>query len=109
MKEIFTPFQKLLITWLLIFLAAWASLAAVSYVGELLSILITAGLIAFLLNFAVARLQKFLPRGLAAGLVYLIAGCILVIIGLTVVPPVFNQGRQLVANLPSIVESARDQ
>lgn len=109
MKEIFTPFQRLLITWLLIFLAAWASLAAVSYVGELLSILITAGLIAFLLNFAVARLQKFLPRGLAAALVYLIAGCILLIIGLTVVPPVFNQGRQLVANLPSIVESARDQ
>ncbi|MCT7951862.1 AI-2E family transporter [Ancylothrix sp. C2] len=109
MKEIFTPLQTLLITWLLIFLAAWASLAAVSYVGELLSILITAGLIAFLLNFAVARLQKFIPRGLAAALVYLIAGLILVIIALTVVPPVFNQGRQLVANLPSLVESAREQ
>lgn len=84
-------------------------LSALSYVGELLSILITAGLIAFLLNYAVARLQHILPRGVAAGLVYLAAGLAVVLIGLTIVPPVFAQGRQLATNFPSLLESAQQQ
>lgn len=109
MNYVFSPLQKFLISWLLIFFSAWACLSALNYLGELLSILITAGLIAFLLNYPVAKLQIFLPRGVAAGLVYLLAGLLVVFIALTVVPPVFNQGRQLATNIPSLLESAKQQ
>ncbi|MBW4680173.1 MAG: AI-2E family transporter [Microcoleus vaginatus WJT46-NPBG5] len=109
MNPVFSPIQRFLLTWLLIFFSGWAMLSALSYVGELISILITAGLIAFLLNYAVARLQHILPRGVAAGLVYLAAGLAVVLIGLTIVPPVFAQGRQLATNFPSLLDSAQQQ
>jgi predicted PurR-regulated permease PerM len=78
-------------------------------VGELISILLTAALIAFLLNYAVAVVQPFLPRSVAAVFVYLVAAFAVVLIALTVVPPVFNQGRQLVTNLPSLLEEGQEQ
>jgi predicted PurR-regulated permease PerM len=109
MNSVFSPVQQFLITWLLVLVTGWFTLTAVSYVGELVSILVTAGLIAFLLNYAVARLQVFLPRGVAAGLVYLTAGVVVVVIGLTIVPPVFNQASQLGVRLPELLESGRLQ
>lgn len=109
MNRVFSPLQQFLITWLLILVTGWVTLSALRYVGELLSILITAGLIAFLLNYAVAGLRPFLPRSVAAVLVYLVAGIAVVFIALTLVPPVFNQARQLVTNLPSLLESAQEQ
>lgn len=109
MKQVFSPFQQFLLTWLLMLAVGWATLNALSYVGEAVGILITAGLIAFLLNYAVSRLQKFLPRGVAAVGVYLLAGLLVLVVGLTVVPPVFNQGRQLIDNFPNLVKSAQDQ
>ncbi|WP_293355370.1 MULTISPECIES: AI-2E family transporter [unclassified Microcoleus] len=109
MNSVFTPVQQFLITWLLVLVTGWFTLTAINYVGELVSILVTAGLIAFLLNYAVIRLQVFLPRGLAAGLVYLAAGVVVVVIGLTIVPPVFSQARQLGVRFPELLESARQQ
>lgn len=109
MNRTFSPVQQFLLTWLLVLVTGWATLNALSYVGELLSILITAGLIAFLLNYAVAALQPFLPRNVAAVLVYLVTGFVVVIIGVTLVPPVFNQARLFVTNLPSLLDSAQEQ
>lgn len=109
MNRVFSPVQQFLITWLLVLVTGWVTLTALRYVGELLSILITAGLIAFLLNYAVAILQAFLPRSIAAVLVYLLAGVVVVLIVLTLVPPVFIQARQLVVNLPSLLDSAQQQ
>lgn len=109
MNRVFSPLQQFLITWLLVLVTGWFTLSALSYLQELISILITAGLIAFLLNYAVAGLRPFLPRSLAAIVVYLAAGFLVVIFALTLVPLVFNQGRQLVNNLPSLFESAQEQ
>ena len=109
MNRVFSPIQQLLITWLLILVTGWIALKAISYMGELLSIVITAALIAFLLNYAVAGLRPFLPRTIAAGLVYLMAGFVVVIAALTLLPLVFNQARQLVTNFPSLLDSAQDQ
>ncbi len=109
MKQVFSPFQQFLLTWLLLLAVGWATLNALSYVGEAIGILITAGLIAFLLNYAVSRLQTVLPRGIAAVGVYLLAGLLVLVLGLTVVPPVFNQGRQLIDNFPTLLKSAQDQ
>lgn len=109
MNRIFSPVQQFLITWLLILVTGWVTLNALSYVGELISILLTAALIAFLLNYAVAAVQSLLPRNLAAILVYLGAAFAVVVIALTLVPPVFNQARQLVTNLPSLLEQGQQQ
>lgn len=109
MNQIFTPLQQLLVTWLLILVTGWLTLVALGYVGETISILLTAGLIAFLLNYAVAALKPFLPRTVAALLVYLFAAAIVILIALTIAPPVWTQGRQLINRFPSLLESARQQ
>lgn len=109
MNRIFSPLQQFLITWLLVLVTGWFTVLALNYFGEIISILLTAGLIAFLLNYAVAALQPFVPRSVAAIFVYLIAAIALVLIGLTLAPPVFSQGRQLIVNFPSLLDSARQQ
>lgn len=106
---LFSPLQRFLITWLLLLVSGSLTLRTLSFVGEILSILVTAGLIAFLLNYPVGKLIRWLPRGVAAGLVYVVAGLGVVIAGLTVVPPVLEQGRLLAANVPNLVDSARQQ
>ncbi|MFB2834510.1 AI-2E family transporter [Aerosakkonemataceae cyanobacterium BLCC-F167] len=107
--SIFSPVQKFMITWLLVLAASWATLVTIGYVGELVSVFLTAALLAFLFNYPVKVLQRFLPRIVAIALVYLAAIFTITFIGLTVVPPVFNQGLQLVTNLPSLVQSGRQQ
>lgn len=107
--SIFSPVQKFMITWLLVLAASWATLVTIGYIGELVSVFLTAALLAFLFNYPVKVLQQFLPRILAIALVYLTAIVAITFIGLTVVPPVFNQGVQLVTNLPSLVQSGRQQ
>jgi predicted PurR-regulated permease PerM len=109
MNRIFSPFQQFLITWLLILVTGWVTLLALSYVGELISILLTAALVAFLLNYAVAAVEPFLPRTVAAILVYLVAAVAVVLIALTLAPPIFNQGRQLATNLPSLLEESQQR
>ncbi|MEB3282279.1 MAG: AI-2E family transporter [Lyngbya sp.] len=109
MNRTFSPVQGFLITWVLILVASGLTISAFEYIGELISILVTAGLIAFILNYAVAKLQRFIPRGLAAALVYLFAALVVIIIALTVVPPVITQGRQLITKLPDLIESAKQQ
>lgn len=109
MDRWFTPLQQLLISWLLIIITGWLTLNTLSYFSELISILVTAGLFAFLLNYPVSRLQSWMPRGLAAGLVYLLAAVLLGLIGVTIAPPVFNQAQQLLTNLPALIASGRQQ
>ncbi len=61
MNAILSPLQRLMTTWLLILATGWATLKVFQYFSELLSIFVTAGLVAFLLNYPVAKLQRFLP------------------------------------------------
>ncbi|MDJ0716622.1 MAG: AI-2E family transporter [Prochloraceae cyanobacterium] len=90
-------------TWLLILVTGWLSVKTLSYFGELISILITAALIAFLLNYAVVALKPLIPRSIAAGLVYLGAMIFFMFIVLTLLPLVINQGRQLIEGLPDLI------
>jgi predicted PurR-regulated permease PerM len=109
MDRFFSPIQQLLITWLLILVTGWLTLNALTYFGELLSVLVTAGLIAFLLNYPVARLRRLMPRAIAAAVVYLIAALVLVVAALTIAPPIIEQTQQLVTNLPSLIQSGQQQ
>ncbi len=109
MDRFFSPIQQFLITWLLILVTGWLSLNALTYFGELLSVLVTAGLIAFLLNYAVDRLHPILPRPIAAAVVYLLAGLVLGFAAVTIAPPILSQAQQLTANLPGLIESGQQQ
>ncbi|NJL90811.1 MAG: AI-2E family transporter [Coleofasciculaceae cyanobacterium SM2_1_6] len=109
MNRLISPLQQFFLTWILVLITGWLTLNLLGYLGELISIFLTAGLGAFLLNFLVSKMQKVLPRSLAALLVYLLVGVGLLIVVLTLVPPVFNQGKQLITNLPDLLESAQMQ
>ncbi|MGK7916412.1 MAG: AI-2E family transporter [Prochloraceae cyanobacterium] len=109
MNSFFSPSQKFLITWLLILVTGWLSVKTFSYFGELISILLTAALVAFLLNYAVVALKHLLPRTIAAVFVYLGAAVLFVFLVLTLLPLVFDQGRQLLARLPDLIARGRQE
>jgi len=109
MSRFISPLQQFFLTWILILIAGWLTINLLGYLGEFVSIFLTSGLIAFLLNFLVSKMLKFLPRGIAAVLVYLLAAVGLILIILTLVPPIFNQARQLISNLPELLEGAQVQ
>jgi predicted PurR-regulated permease PerM len=109
MDRFFSPIQQFLITWLLILVSGWLTLNALTYFGELISVLVTAGLIAFLLNYPVSKLKKLMPKALSAGVVYLFAGLILAVVAVTIAPPIIQQTQQLTANLPSLIASGQEQ
>ncbi len=109
MTRLISPLQQFFLTWILVLITGWLTLNLLGYLGELISIFLTAGLVAFLLNFLVSKIQKILPRSLAVLLVYLLVAVGLLIVVLTLVPPIFNQGKQLITNLPDLLESAQMQ
>ncbi|WP_416676833.1 AI-2E family transporter [Egbenema bharatensis] len=103
-----SPIQKFLITWSLTLVASWLTLKALSYVGGLISLLLTAALIAFLLNYPVTALKALLPRSIAAALVYIFSAVIVALLLVTLLPPVINQARQLIINFPGLLEHAQE-
>ncbi|MEA5536581.1 AI-2E family transporter [Crocosphaera sp. XPORK-15E] len=109
MNSWFSRPQKILITWLLILVTGWLTVKTISYVGGLISLILTASLVAFLLNYAVLALKPIIPRSLAAILVYLGAIFILGLLAITLLPPVVNQAKQLIIKLPSLLEEGQQQ
>ncbi len=88
-------------------LALW-ELAKVA--GSVLVLFVVAGLIALILNPAVALLQRGrLPRGLAVLAVYLAFFLALAGIGLLVANPISNQVQKFANNLPHLVDEANKQ
>jgi putative heme transporter len=85
-------------------LAAWALAKAA---GKVLLLFIIAGLIALILNPAVALVQRGrMPRGLAVLVVYVAFFVSLAGIGLLLANPISNQVRTFTNNLPQIVNEA---
>jgi predicted PurR-regulated permease PerM len=96
-----------LVTLPLAVLALW-SLAKVA--GPVLLLFIVAGLIALILNPAVAFLQRrHLPRGLAVLAVFLAFFLALAGIGFAVANPISNQVKTFANNLPHLVNEANQQ
>lgn len=87
-------------------LAVWALL---SVAGQVLVLFIVAGLIALILNPAVAFLQRRrLPRGLAVLAVYVGFFLALGGIGFLVANPISNQVQKFATNLPHLVDEANE-
>lgn len=91
-------------------LNAWAFSTIFGYFQSLLVILLSASLLAFLLNYPVGWLEKRgARRGPAAILVFLVVLLILCGLGVTLVPLAFTQAQQLVVRLPEWIDSGQHQ
>ena len=109
MSRFFSPLQEFLLNWLLILVTGWLTFKLLNFAAGLISILLSAALIAFLLNYPVRLLKTLIPRPFAAALVYLLATLTLGIILITVLPPAFNQARQLIIKLPELIAAFQEQ
>jgi predicted PurR-regulated permease PerM len=107
-----TPKQKFwirvnnsqLIRYLLFIILGWAIAQILAYFETVIVIFIFAAILAFLLNYPVRWLQRFLPRTFAVIVVVLLS---LVIIGgltLTLGFTLISQGQQLLDQLPILLE-----
>ena len=94
----------------LIFLNGWLFLLLIDQLEPLVSILIAATLIAFLLDYPIRFLQQLgASRGLAVGLVFLIFVILLSVLILVLGPLILQQANELLTRLPEWIESGRRQ
>lgn len=92
------------------FLNAWLLVQLIGYLEPLVSISITATLLAFLLDFPVRALkERGIRRELAVGLVFLVAILILVVLSVILVPLIVQQLNDLITNLPGLLDASREQ
>ena len=98
------------LTFPIIFLNGWLLLRLFEELQPLVSLLITATLIAFLLDFPIRFLQQWgVKRILAVGLVFLVFLVILVTSGLFLVPLIIEQANELLTRLPDWIKSGQQQ
>lgn len=91
-------------------LNAWVILQIFAFFGSLASILLSATLLSFLLDYPVQLLQRLgIRRPVAVFLVLLITISLLVILGATLVPTLIEQMNELVIRLPSWITSGTEQ
>lgn len=104
--RVLVPRWVQLVTLPLALLALWALARAA---GKVLIVFIVAGLIALMLNPAVAFLQRSrLPRGLAVLAVYLAFFLTLAALGFLLANPIFHQVQSFAHNLPALVHEANE-
>ncbi len=88
----------------------WAMGMIAHFFGVLVTIVVIASLLAFLLNYPVSWLsQKGLPRDPVSIVVFLLTISLLIGIGISVFPVVLTQAQQLIARLPEWIESGQQQ
>lgn len=91
-------------------LNGWLVLILFDQLQPLSSLLITAIILAFLLNFPIQFLQqRGLKRGVAIGLVSIVALLFLALLSLILVPLMIEELSGLVTNLPGLIDSGTRQ
>ena len=94
----------------LLVLNGWAFSVIFDYFHSLIIILAGASVLAFLLNYPVTWMERQgLKREPIAILVFLLTLSILLALGVTLVPLALTQAQQLVARLPELIDSGRNQ
>ena len=95
-----------LVRYLLLFALAWAIVQVLAYFEKVIVIFIFAAILAFLLNYPVKFISRFMPRWVAVLLVFLLAllvlGGLMATLGLAAV----SQAQQLLEQAPQLLESA---
>ncbi|NJM67333.1 MAG: AI-2E family transporter [Acaryochloris sp. RU_4_1] len=109
MKE----FSDWLRPWLIFplgYLNGWLVLLLFNRLQPLSSLLITAIVLAFLLNLPIQLLQqRGLNRGAAIGLVFIVTLSCLALLSLVLVPLIIEELSELVTNLPGLIDSGSQQ
>ncbi|WP_245915974.1 AI-2E family transporter [Merismopedia glauca] len=90
---------------MLIFFSAWAFILVLEYFQNVIFIFTFAATIAFLLNYPVTWLQKFLPRNISVVFVFVIGIAILVALTITILVTLTSQGQQALNSLTNAVNS----
>lgn len=94
----------------IIFLNGWLLLVLAQELQPLLSILIAATLLAFLLDYPIRFLMgRGVSRGIAIGLVLLLFLLVLVVLGLFLIPLILKQANELLTKLPEWIKSGQQQ
>jgi predicted PurR-regulated permease PerM len=109
MTRILSPFQQKLVTGLLVFLAGWAFLQTLEFFKEFVLVFSSAGIIAFLLNYPVNFLQRYVSRAFAALMVYSVFAIGGTLLAVTLGPSIVEQSSQLGSRLPEFFSSAQGQ
>ncbi|NMG09299.1 AI-2E family transporter [Brasilonema sp. UFV-L1] len=111
--ETLTPLSRFLAIALftpLLVLNGWAISAIFHYFDSLIVVLVGASVLAFLLNYPVSWMERQgAKREQVAILVFLVALSILLALGVTLVPLALTQAQQLVARIPELIDSGREQ
>ncbi|MEL4896724.1 AI-2E family transporter [Crocosphaera sp. Alani8] len=101
---------RLSLSFPLFFLNGWLLFILIGYLEPLGTILTTATLFAFLLNFPIRLLeQRGLKRGWATALVFLLALIIIAVLGLILIPIIITQLTEFLKNLPQWLDSGNEQ
>ncbi len=94
-----------LLRYLLLFALAWAIAQTLGYFQTVVVIFTFAAILAFLLNYPVRWIERFLPHGIAVILVFLLSlvlsGGVLVTFG----SAILSQGQQLIDQSPELISS----
>ncbi|MBE8985671.1 AI-2E family transporter [Nostoc sp. LEGE 12450] len=94
----------------LVFLNGWLAFLLVKNFQPVVTILVLATLLAFVLNYPVTILQKQgVKRGYAVSLVFISALIIIVALGITLVPIVLEQFNEMVKVLPQWIDSSEEK
>ncbi|MEH1894243.1 MAG: AI-2E family transporter [Nostoc sp.] len=94
----------------LVFLNGWLAFLLVKNFQPVVTILVLATLLAFVLNYPVAILQKRgVKRGYAVSLVFISALIIIVALGITLVPIVLEQFNEMVKVFPQWIDSSEEK
>jgi predicted PurR-regulated permease PerM len=94
----------------LIFLNGWLLLVLIDQLEPLVSIVIAATLIAFLLDYPIRFLEQLgAKRSIAVGLVFLLFVLLLSLLLLVLAPLILEQANELLTKLPEWIESGRRQ
>jgi predicted PurR-regulated permease PerM len=94
-----------LVRFLLLFASGWALVKVLDYFQTVIVVFTSAALVAFLLNYPVRRLHRFLPHGLAVTLVFFVGMAIIGSLTFTVALAVLSQGQELIESLTEFFNS----
>ncbi|WP_290890260.1 AI-2E family transporter [Fischerella sp.] len=92
-----------LVQYLLFFALGWGIVQVLAYFSTVIVIFTLAAVLAFLLNYPVQWVQRFLPHTLAVILVFLLSILILVGFTFTIGVAALSQGQQLLSQFPEFV------
>ncbi|MDM9379767.1 AI-2E family transporter [Chlorogloeopsis sp. ULAP01] len=93
-----------LVRYVLLFALGWAIVQVLAYFEQVLVIFIFAAIIAFLLNYPVKWIERFLPHAIAVIIVFLLSLLILAGLIATLGFSILSQAQQLVDQAPQFIE-----